>query len=366
MEKQRTILSALLLMAFVLSLALSACTAAPTRRTQWDNGLQKEMKGLRQESEMLNKRQQENQGRMDQIQQLIGDEQNKQRRFREMMTTNFDLLEQSVAVALAKSINQRNMAEAEETKPRITPVKATIGTGEKSIKKTLALPKRRQVKPAKPIDPAQDTTVKPMLGLNPMNAGEAKPASSKWAGSQVAMPPLPGMSGSSNTVVARPASRKAAASALDDPDLRKPANPRKLRPHPAAKPLYEKGFALFASRDYDQSVIIFENFLNRFPNDLYSDNAQFWVGEALLRLNRADKAEQAYRKVLRNYEHRSTLEGYKTPDAIYRIAQTYQKRSDDRMAKYYYEAVAQTFPDTSAGRKAVRELESIVASNDRF
>jgi tol-pal system protein YbgF len=147
---------------------------------------------------------------------------------------------------------------------------------------------------------------------------------------------------------------------LDDPDLIPPANPRKLRGHGAAKALYEKGFRYFARKDFKQAIMVYQDFLGRFPGDVYSDNAQFWIGESYFRQKRFAEAEQAYREVLRNYEHRSTLEGYKTPDAIYRIGQTYLKREDPRRARYYFSSAAERFPGTSAGRKAQHELATLI------
>jgi tol-pal system protein YbgF len=144
-----------------------------------------------------------------------------------------------------------------------------------------------------------------------------------------------------------------------DPDLMPPQSPARLVAHKEAKPLYEKGFALFARKEYDQSILVFRNFLSRFPEDIYSDNAQFWIGESFNGMNRPEEAEQAYRQVLRGYDHRSTLEGFKTPDAIYRLGQIYQRREDRRRARMYYEALAERFPETSAGRKAQRELDTM-------
>jgi tol-pal system protein YbgF len=150
------------------------------------------------------------------------------------------------------------------------------------------------------------------------------------------------------------------AQTLDDPDLSPPASPRSLKSHGAAKPLYETGFRHFARKDFGQTILVYQDFLERFPEDNYSDNAQFWIGESYFRQNRLEEAEMAYRQVLRNYEHRSTLEGYKTPDAIFRIGQTYLKRNDTQTAKYYFAAAAERFPTTSAGRKAQRELATLV------
>jgi tol-pal system protein YbgF len=142
-----------------------------------------------------------------------------------------------------------------------------------------------------------------------------------------------------------------------DPDLDDPSQPKQLSANRAAKPLYEKGFVLFGNRQYDQSILVYQNFLSRYPEDIYSDNAQFWIGEAYLKMDKLEQAESAYRKVLREYAHKSTLEGYKTPDAIYRLGQIFARRNNDKLARYYLHQVAQRFPDSSAGRKAMRDLE---------
>ena len=149
---------------------------------------------------------------------------------------------------------------------------------------------------------------------------------------------------------------------VDDSDLQPPDNPRRLQAHREAKPLYDKGFKHFAKKEYDQAIMVYQNFLNRYPEDIYSDNAQFWIAESYLRQNRMEEAENAYRKVLRHYDHRSSLEGYKTPEAIYRIGLTFLKRKDSRRAKYYFSNVARRFPNSSAGRKAQKELSSMIVN----
>jgi tol-pal system protein YbgF len=158
-------------------------------------------------------------------------------------------------------------------------------------------------------------------------------------------------------VVPAVAMTQAAPAPINDPDLTPPKNPKTLTANRAAKSLYERGFALYANRQYDQAILVYQNFLSRYPEDVYSDNAQFWIGESYLHMDKVAEAEAAYRKVLREYEHKNSLDGYKTPEAIYRLGTLAQKRSDQRAARYYFANVAQRFPESSAGRKAQRELD---------
>lgn len=286
---------------------------------------------------------------IDALSKNLRKEQDEQRRFREMMATNFDLLEQSVALSLAKSIGNKAIVEPDELKIR-------------DKAQSPVVPKR-EMTPGKNSVTSSAGTINPKAGSNTSPSGRGgwvpqtrkKPASPVVASRNRAHSPkvVVAIGGVGTARNMRP------AAVMHDPDLIPPRNPRRLEAHRAAKALYDKGFALFARKEYDQAIMVYENFLARFPGDIYSDNAQFWIAESHFRQNQLSQAEASYRKVLRRYEHRSTLQGYKTPESIYRIGLTYRRRHDAKRAGYYFENVARRFPDTSAGRKAQKELESL-------
>ena len=150
-----------------------------------------------------------------------------------------------------------------------------------------------------------------------------------------------------------------------DPDLKPPAHPRSLSQHPAAKTLYEQGFGLFAQKENQAAGAKFNTLLRQHPNDVYSDNAQFWLGEVHYRQGNKDAAEAAWRKVLRHYAHRSTLEGYKTPDALYRLGVVHLERKEIPHARQFLRAAATRFPESMAARKARRTLAGISATAAR-
>ena len=110
---------------------------------------------------------------------------------------------------------------------------------------------------------------------------------------------------------------------------------------------------------HEQAIQIFKNFTERFPNDLDSDNAFYWIGRSHLELNQVEKAEGAFRKVLTLYEHRPTTQGYKTPDSIYMLGKLNQHKNLNQQASYYYKEVIKRFPGSAAARNAERDLESI-------
>ena len=311
-----------------------------------------EIESLRQENDALRKDQQEAKKKLDSLTLRLEAERAEQSRFREMMATNFDLLEQSVSLSLSKSIGRTPVVEPSELK-----------LPERQLEKAETEQEAAAEAPqAVPPPPSVSTGNRPAFGQ-----GNAAGGVSRGMNTHAQAAPRAGTAsprGSIQPVAMRieggNGTEGGETRAFADPDLTPPAAPRILKGHRAAKALYDRGFARFARKDFGQAIMIYEDFLARYPEDVYSDNAQFWIGESYFRQKRLAEAETAYRKVLRNYEHRSTLEGYKTPDAIYRIGQTYLKRNDPRRARHYFAAAAERFPRTSAGRKAQRELTSLM------
>ena len=143
---------------------------------------------------------------------------------------------------------------------------------------------------------------------------------------------------------------------FSDPDLNFPEDPFILIRHPGVKKIYNQGMTAIIQKNHDQAIMVFENFTERFPEDLDSDNAFYWIGRSHLELNELKKAEEAFRKVLRLYEHRPTSQGYKTPDAIYMLGKLQALQNLDQRAVYYFEEVVKRFPGSAAARNAERDL----------
>lgn len=342
-----------------------------------------ELERLRRENQTLKVQQAEAQARLDTLTKQMAQEREEQRRFREMMTTNFDLLEQSVAKSLADNM-ERNGRKPEPAAAAKAEPKANK-TGEKAIVPGPAMaPPPATTESAAPAQESGPAALQPMPYWDEQGAKEP-PASSaakfdpkrpEAAPADTGLPPRQAAAMTKPAAPAQPSTAKATpavaaavpvamtapgkdGAAFNDPDLVPPANPRTLSAHPEAKPVYEKGFVQFAKGDYAESTRIFEEFVTRFPDDLHTDNAQFWIGEAHLQLKDTAKADEAFRGVLRHFAHKSTLEGYKTPDAIYKLGQIALMKNDARRAEYYFRNVAERFPDSTAGKKALKEMDSI-------
>ena len=152
------------------------------------------------------------------------------------------------------------------------------------------------------------------------------------------------------------ASAEASKDSFSDPDLNPPEDPFILIRHPGVKKIYNQGMTAVIQKDHPQAILVFENFTKRFPDNLDSDNAFYWIGRSYFELNEFKKAEEAFRKVLTRYEHRPTSQGYKTPDSIYMLGKLSVKLNLEQRTVYYFEEVIKRFPGSAAARNAERDL----------
>ena len=146
---------------------------------------------------------------------------------------------------------------------------------------------------------------------------------------------------------------------FEDPDLSEPENPVILIRHPGVKKIYNQGMNEVIQRQHESAIRIFENYVKRFPEDMDSDNALYWIGHSYFQLKQNQKAERAFRKILTGYEHRPTSQGYKTPDAIYMLGKISERRRDPVASKYYYQTVIARYPGSVAARNATRDLNRL-------
>ncbi|MGK0289015.1 MAG: tol-pal system protein YbgF, partial [bacterium] len=145
-----------------------------------------------------------------------------------------------------------------------------------------------------------------------------------------------------------------------DSDLLSPQSPIQLEARAGARDKYMQAYHAYSQRDYPKAIQKFQEFLQRFPNDKNADNSQYWIALAEIRQGHTVLAEQAVRKVLKNYTHGETAKGFKTPDAILMLGQIYGKRGETRKSRYYFEHIVKQYPTTLSANKAERELKAIL------
>ncbi|MDG2198232.1 MAG: tetratricopeptide repeat protein [SAR324 cluster bacterium] len=149
------------------------------------------------------------------------------------------------------------------------------------------------------------------------------------------------------------------AEIFEDLDLNEPVQPLALQRRPGIKKLYNQGMSAFIQGDYPEAVDVFEGFVEEFEDDVDSDNAYYWIGYSQFKLGKWDAAESAFRKVLQNYEHRPTSQGFKTPDAIYMLGKLAETRKQPERAAYYFKNVLENYPGSAAANNAQEDLRTL-------
>ena len=151
-----------------------------------------------------------------------------------------------------------------------------------------------------------------------------------------------------------------------DPDA--PAGPDALAPVsllPAPAPLpstaglsptrlYETARADYFAGQWTSAINGFEAFLRAFPRSEQADDAQFHIGETHYAQNEWAQAIAAYNQVIQNYVGTNAV-----PDAYYKRGLAEEHLGEMDAARASWEAVAEKFPESDAGRLARQNLDRL-------
>jgi tol-pal system protein YbgF len=96
--------------------------------------------------------------------------------------------------------------------------------------------------------------------------------------------------------------------------------PPSIRDAGSSKELYETAYGYLLQQDYAAAEAAFDEFLNRFPNDHLTPDAQYWLGETLFVQRRYKPAGQAFLRVVQN--HRQST---KAPNSLLMLAMTLEQ-----------------------------------------
>jgi tol-pal system protein YbgF len=148
-----------------------------------------------------------------------------------------------------------------------------------------------------------------------------------------------------------------------DPDA--PVDPVALPELPAALPLpstaglsptrlYETARADYFAGQWTSAISGFDAFLRAFPRSEQSDDAQFHIGETHYAQNAWTEAVAAYNQVIFNYPGTNAV-----PDAFYKRGLAEEHLGEIEAARMSWEAVAENFPESDAGRLAGQNLDRL-------
>ncbi len=139
---------------------------------------------------------------------------------------------------------------------------------------------------------------------------------------------------------------------LEAPPSPAPAARGPAEPGSAPVDLYRKAFNAYREGRFGQAILDFEEFLRRYPDHEYADNAQYWIGESYYSQGEYGQAVVEFQRVIERYPQES-----KAPDALLKIGLAYDRLGDKEKARVFWSRVVDRHPDTEAARQARKLLD---------
>ncbi len=138
-----------------------------------------------------------------------------------------------------------------------------------------------------------------------------------------------------------------------------PAGPSASSPGDAMA-AYQSAYQALGRREHAVAIRELRGFLDRWPAHDYSDNAQYWLGEAYYDQSDFQTALAEFRAVLRKYP-----DGNKAPDALLKVGFCMSKLGDSDGARDVLAQVVDIYPRTDAARLATQRLAELSGRHPR-
>lgn len=110
---------------------------------------------------------------------------------------------------------------------------------------------------------------------------------------------------------------------------------------------------LVEDSNYEDSVSMFQQYIDVYPNGRYAANAYYWQGEALILMDRYDQARAVFNMVIKNHPGHA-----KAPGAMMKLVVTYIQVGDSRQAKQVLQDLRTQYPDDLAAISAAEDYLS--------
>ncbi|MCZ6525207.1 MAG: tol-pal system protein YbgF [Gammaproteobacteria bacterium] len=118
---------------------------------------------------------------------------------------------------------------------------------------------------------------------------------------------------------------------------------------------YQQAFNLLKQAQYDQAIKAFRQFIVANPGSEFSDNAQYWLGEAHYIIHQYHQAIAEYDKLVTRYPA-----SQKVTHALLKIGYSYYELGQSEQAKRHLQDLRQRYPGTTAARLAEQRLSSML------
>lgn len=115
---------------------------------------------------------------------------------------------------------------------------------------------------------------------------------------------------------------------------------------------YQTAFNLLKAGRYDEAAGAFNEFLARYPSSKYSDNAQYWLGEAYYVTRRFDPAMQEFKRLIQTHPNSPKL-----THALLKVGYIYDEKGMKTEAEQALSDLVTRYPQSTAARLANERLQ---------
>ncbi len=120
---------------------------------------------------------------------------------------------------------------------------------------------------------------------------------------------------------------------------------------------YQKALDLLMAGNYEQAVIAFSSFLQRYPVGEYQKNAQYWLGEAYYVSRLFDQAIESFSQVIVDSSAR------KRPDAMLKTGYSLYEKKRWGECREILQQLIDEYPQSTAAGLAEQRLQMLRAAN---
>lgn len=122
--------------------------------------------------------------------------------------------------------------------------------------------------------------------------------------------------------------------------------------------LYAMAYNDYLQGNYELAIQGFLDYLSKYGDTEYADNAQYYIGDSLFNQKRYNDAIEAFNKVVANYP-----KGDKAPAALLKAGLAYIEMNDTNSAISKFKEVIKKYPKSAEAKIAEQQLEILGVKN---
>lgn len=117
---------------------------------------------------------------------------------------------------------------------------------------------------------------------------------------------------------------------------------------------YQRAYHFIQTKDYENALLAFKNFLVEFPQGKYFPNAQYWLGEIYFTKGELDLAAQAFEMVYQHYPQHP-----KAADSLLKLGYVEYNKGQWKRSQQLLKQVTTQFPGSTSAQLAQARLEKM-------